>query len=159
MIASDVMTTGVITVGLNTRVDDIVMTLLSNRISAVPVLDEHGALIGIASEADLIHRVEIRTEQRRSWWRDLLRGKRARARSFLKSHGFKSTDIMTKPVIAANPETPLGELVTLFDKHRIKRVPVVDHGKIVGIVSRANILQALALSRKELAHDANAEAV
>jgi CBS domain-containing protein len=118
------------------------MTLLSNRISAVPVLDEHGALIGIVSEADLIHRVEIRTDGSES----------------LKSHGARAVDVMTKPVIAANPEMPLGELVTLFDKHRIKRVPIVRQGKIVGIVSRANILQALALSRIELAHEAIADA-
>lgn len=67
----------------------------------------------------------------------------------MKSHGVKAADVMTKPVIAANPEMALDEVVVLFDKHRIKRVPVVDHGKIVGIVSRANILQALARS-----HDA-----
>ena len=130
MRASDVMTTGVITVGLNTPVLDIVRTLLSNRISAVPVLDKDGILSGIVSEADLIH----------------LEGS-----DFLKSHSVKAADIMTKPVIAANPEMALGELVALFDKHRIKRVPVVDHGKIVGIVSRVNILQALALSHKDAA--------
>jgi len=124
------MTTGVITVGLNTPVLDIVRTLLSNRISAVPVLDKDGILSGIVSEADLIH----------------LEGS-----DFLKSHNVKAADIMTKPVIAANPEMALGELVALFDKHRIKRVPVVDHGKIVGIVSRVNILQALALSHKDAA--------
>jgi CBS-domain-containing membrane protein len=141
MRASDVMTTGVITVGLNSPVQDIVMTLLSNRISAVPVLDEHGALVGMVSEADLIHRAEIKTERHHSLSRDLLLGKSA-------------ADVMTKPVITANPEMPLDELVALFDKHRIKRVPIVDHGKIVGIVSRANILQALALSREEFAHEA-----
>jgi CBS domain-containing protein len=141
MRASDVMTTGVITVGLNSPVQDIVMTLLSNRISAVPVLDEHGALVGMVSEADLINRAEIKTERHHSLSRDLLLGKSA-------------ADVMTKPVITANPEMPLDELVALFDKHRIKRVPIVDHGKIVGIVSRANILQALALSREEFAHEA-----
>ena len=132
MRASDVMTTGVITVGLNTPVLDIVRTLLANRISAVPVLDKDGILSGIVSEADLIH----------------LEGS-----DFLKSHSVTAADVMTKPVIAANPEMALGEVVALFDKHRIKRVPVVDHGKIVGIVSRANILQALARS-----HDAVADA-
>jgi CBS-domain-containing membrane protein len=141
MRASDVMTTGVITVGLNTPVQDIVMTLLSNRISAVPVLDEHGALVGMVSEANLINRAEIKTERHHSLSRDLLLGKSA-------------ADVMTKPVITANPEMPLDELVALFDKHRIKRVPIVDHGKIVVIVSRANILQALALSREEFAHEA-----
>jgi CBS domain-containing protein len=132
MKASDVMSTGVITVGFNTSLGNIARSLLNNRISAVPVMDEHGALVGIISEADLIH----------------LEGS-----DFLKSHGVKAADIMTKPVIVANPEMSLQELVVLFDKHRIKRVPVVDHGKIVGIVSRTNILQAL-----EFAHDAIADA-
>ena len=137
MKAFNIMTTGVITVGLSTSVGDIVRSLLANGISAVPVLDEHGALVGIVSEADLIH----------------LDGG-----DFLKSHGVKAADVMTKPVIVAKPEMRLNELVSLFDKHGIKRVPVVDHGKIVGIVSRANILQALALSRKELAHETIADA-
>ena len=137
MKASNIMTTGVITVGLSTSVGDIVRSLLANGISAVPVLDEHGALVGIVSEADLIH----------------LDGG-----DFLKSHGVKAADVMTKPVIVAKPEMRLNELVSLFDKHGIKRVPVVDHGKIVGIVSRANVLQALALSRKELAHETIADA-
>jgi CBS domain-containing protein len=132
MKASDVMTSGVITVGLNISVADIARSLLANQISAVPVLDEQGALVGIVSEADLIH----------------LTGS-----DFLKSHGVKAADVMTKPVIVANPEMGLDELVGLFDKHRIKRVPVVDHGIIVGIVSRTNILQAL-----ELAHNAIADA-
>ena len=137
MKTSNIMTTGVITVGLSTSVGDIVRSLLANGISAVPVLDEHGALVGMVSEADLIH----------------LDGG-----DFLKSHGVKAADVMTKPVIVAKPEMRLNELVSLFDKHGIKRVPVVDHGKIVGIVSRANILQALALSRKELAHETIADA-
>ena len=137
MKAFNIMTTGVITVGLSTSVGDIVRSLLANGISAVPVLDEHGALVGIVSEADLIH----------------LDGS-----DFLKSHGVKAADVMTKPVIVAKPEMRLNELVSLFDKHGIKRVPVVDHVKIVGIVSRANILQALALSRKELAHETIADA-
>ena len=130
MKASDVMTTGVIIVGLNTSVANIARVLVNSQISAVPVVDEDGALVGIVSEADLIH----------------LEGS-----DFLKSHGVKAADIMTKPAITANPEMGLDELVSLFDKHRIKRVPVVDHGKIVGIVSRANILKAVA-------HDAIAEA-
>ena len=94
MRASDIMTIGVITVGLNTSVANIARSLVENRISAVPVLDEHEALVGIVSEADLIH----------------LEGS-----DFLKPHGVKAADIMTKPAIAANPEMGLDELVSLFD--------------------------------------------
>lgn len=154
MRASEVMTTGVITVGPSTLVQDVVMTLLSNRISAVPVVDHHGAIIGIISEADLIRRVEIGTEKR-SKWRELVTG---RKQEFLKSQGVRAADVMTKPVVTATPQMPLGELVSLFDKYRIKRLPVVDGERIIGIVSRANLLQALALAHKALGHEGVGEA-
>ena len=154
MKASEVMTTGVITVGPSTLVQDVVMTLLSNRISVVPVVDHHGAIIGIISEADLIRRVEIGTEKR-SKWRELVTGKCSRKQEFLKSQAVRASDVMTKPVITATPQMPLGELVSLFDKYRIKRLPVVDGEKIIGIVSRANLLQALALA---LGHEGVGEA-
>lgn len=149
MNAADVMTRNVITVASDTSVAKIAETLLANRISAVPVIDEAGAMVGIVSEGDLIHRVEADTEQRRSWWLELLVGKDTLAREFIKSHARKAADVMTRPVITVKPETPLGVLASLFEKHRIKRVPVVEDGKIVGIVSRGNLLQALVGLGKE----------
>lgn len=144
MNAADVMVSKVITVGPNTSVATIAETLLANRISAVPVVDEKsGALLGIVSEGDLIHRVETGTEQHRAWWLEIFAGKEALAREFVKSHARKAADVMTRPVVTVSPDTPLGELASLLDKHRIKRVPVVEDGKIVGIVSRANLIQAL----------------
>ena len=144
MNAADVMVTKVITVGPDTSVATIAETLLANRISAVPVVDEkNGTLLGIVSEGDLIHRVETGTEQHRAWWLEIFAGKEALAREFVKSHARKAADVMTRPVVTVNPDTPLGELASLLDKHRIKRVPVVKDGKIVGIVSRANLIQAL----------------
>jgi CBS domain-containing protein len=144
------MVSNVITVGPNTSVKDIANTLLSNRISAVPVLDERGDIVGIVSEGDLLHRVESGTERVHSWWLDLLSGKEALAREFLKSHAVKASDVMTRHVISAGPDTQLGELASLLEKHRIKRVPIVKDGKLVGIVSRANLLQALASLRHEV---------
>jgi len=146
--ASDVMVSNVITVGPNDSVQDIARLLLANRISAVPVLDDNSALIGIVSEGDLIHRVEAGTERRRSWWLDLLGDKGSLARDFLKSHATRAADIMTAPVITANPDMPLGEIASLLEKHKIKRVPIVHEGKVVGIVSRANLIQALAVWHK-----------
>jgi len=87
--------------------------------------------------------VETGTEQPRAWWLEFFIGKEALAREFIKSHGRKAADVMTRPVITVKPDTPLGELASLIEKHRIKRVPVVKGGKIVGIVSRANLVQAL----------------
>jgi CBS domain-containing protein len=143
MNAADVMVSKVITVGPDTSVATIAETLLANRISAVPVIDDNSALLGIVSEGDLIHRVETGTEQPRAWWLEFFIGKDALAREFIKSHGRKAADVMTRPVITVKPDTPLGELASLLEKHRIKRVPVVKGGKIVGIVSRANLVQAL----------------
>ena len=143
MNAADVMVTNVISVRRDASVESVAETLLTNRISAVPVLDEAGGMVGIVSEGDLIHRVEAGTERHRSWWLELLVGREIMAREFIKSHGRKAADVMTKSVVAVAPETPLSDLASLLEKHRIKRVPVMQDGKIVGIVSRANLIQAL----------------
>jgi CBS domain-containing protein len=153
MNAADVMITNVISVRSDTSVAKIAETLLTNRISAVPVLDEKGAMVGIVSEGDLIHRVEADTERHRSWWLELLTGKEVLARDFVKSHARKAADVMTRPVVTVKPDTPLGELASLLEKHRIKRVPVMKDGKIVGIVSRANLIQSLVTRGNEIISD------
>ena len=143
MKAADVMATNVITVRLDTPVATIAEVLLANRISAVPVVNDKNVLVGIVSEGDLIHRVEAGTERHRSWWLELLTGKETLAHEFVMSHARKAADVMTRPVISVQPDTPLGDIASLLEKHRIKRVPVASNGKIVGIVSRANLIQAL----------------
>jgi len=143
MNAADVMVSKVITVRPDTSVVTVAETLLANRISAVPVVDDSSVLLGIVSEGDLIHRVEAGTERHRAWWLEFFIGKETLAREFVKAHSRKAADVMTRPVITVKPDTPLGELASLLEKHRIKRVPVVKDGKIVGIVSRANLVQAL----------------
>ena len=143
MKAADVMATKVITVRPDTPVATIAEVLLANRISAVPVVNDKDVLVGIVSEGDLIHRVEAGTERHRSWWLELLTGKEILAHEFVMSYGRKAADVMTHPVISVQPETPLGDITALLEKHRIKRVPVASNGKVVGIVSRANLIQAL----------------
>jgi CBS-domain-containing membrane protein len=150
MNASDVMVTNVITVGPNASVQEVADVLLTNHISALPVVDDHGELIGIISEGDLIRRAELGTERRRSWWLEIFAGesKEALAIEYVKSHGSKVGDVMTRDVITATPGTSLRDVAALLEKNRIKRVPIIERGKIVGIVSRANLVQALATLRK-----------
>ena len=100
MKAADVMVTDVITVHMDTPVAKIAEVLLANRISAVPVINDKGAIVGIVSEGDLIHRVEAGTERHRSWWLELLTGKETLAQEFVKSHARKAADVMTHAVVS-----------------------------------------------------------
>lgn len=149
MKAADVMVSNVITVGPDAVVQDVADLLLKNRISAVPVVDEKGSILGIVSEGDLLRRAEAGTERHRPWWLEFLTDRSALAADYVKSHARKVTDVMTRRVITATPDTPLAEIATLLEKNGIKRVPIVKDGRIAGIVSRANLLQALASLRRE----------
>jgi CBS domain-containing protein len=151
MRAADVMVTNVITVGPDATVEEVAQTLLSARISGVPVVSKAGELIGIVSEGDLMHRAEAGTGRRRPWWLAAFLGKHALAAEFVKEHSRSVTDVMTREVVTATPEMPLSEIANLLEKNAIKRVPIIKDGKIVGIVSRANLLQALAVAGKKRA--------
>jgi CBS domain-containing protein len=148
MKARDIMVSPVITVDENETVRDVARLLVTKRISAVPVVDSAGTLVGIITEADLMHRAETGTERSYSWWLSLFLGDQATAADYVKSHAVKVRDIMTREVKTADPDTPIYEIVDLFEENHIKRVPIVGNaGNLVGIVSRANILQAIASSR------------
>ncbi len=149
MKARDVMVSPVITVKPTTSVKDVARLFLDQHISAVPVVDDTSKIVGIVSEGDLLHRSEAGTERRRSWWLQALTGDETLTREFTKAHGRTAADVMTHCVVTAAPETPLHEIATLLEKNRIKRVPIVDNGKLVGLVSRANLIQAVASGRKE----------
>jgi CBS domain-containing protein len=148
MKAADVMVSTVITVPPEASVQDVANVLMTNRISAVPVVTAGGDLVGIISEGDLIRRVETDTDHRRSWWIELLLGRGPLAAEYVKSHSRKVSDLMSRDVITARPETPLRDVAGLLEKNGIKRVPIIADGKLVGIVSRANLVQALAVQKK-----------
>lgn len=151
MNAQDVMVSPVVTVGENATVQDVARLLISERISAVPVVDAAGKLAGIVTESDLMRRAEIGTERHYSWWLSLLSDDRTLAADYVKSHATSVKDVMTRSVKTAAPETPLHEIAELFERHHIKRLPVVTNkGELVGIVSRANIIQAVASARPRL---------
>jgi len=125
--------------------------LLEKRISAVPVIDDVGRLVGIVTESDLMRRAEAGTEQRYSWWVHFLAGDAAIAADYVKSHAEKIKDVMTSDVVTAAPETPLHAIAALLEEHRIRRIPIVDKvGNLVGIVSRANLIQVVASARPKL---------
>jgi len=144
MKASDIMVAKAITIGPNASVRDVAKLLLNNHISAVPVVSEDGSLLGIVSEGDLMRRAEIGTEKHHSWWLEMLSSDEALAAEFVKSNAHKVADVMTRNVITASPKTQICDIASLMEKSSIKRVPIVKDGKVVGIVSRANLLQALA---------------
>jgi CBS domain-containing protein len=158
MQARDVMTEGVITVGPDTTVREIATLLLERHISAVPVIDDTDAVIGVVSEGDLIHRREIGTEARgRAWWLRLFEDSADLAASYRKSHGAKARDVMTRDVISVEESAPLADIAELLETRHIKRVPVMRDGKLTGIVSRANIVRALAASPEPPLRPASAD--
>jgi CBS domain-containing protein len=148
MYAKDVMTTEVITVTPETTVQELARILSEKTISGAPVVDAGGNIVGVVTEGDLVRRAETGTERRakrrRSWWLDSLAADEEAAREYVKAHGRTVNDIMSRHVFSVGEDTDLAEIADMLMTHRIKRVPVVRDGKVVGIVSRANLVRALA---------------
>jgi CBS domain-containing protein len=144
MNASDVMRRDVITVTPDTKLEQVLEMLVAHRISALPVVDGSGAIVGIVSEGDLLHRSEAGTEHRRSPWLEIFIPEQTLALEFIKSHSRRVSDVMTRDVITVTPDTALAEVANVLEKDRIKRVPVVQDGKLIGILSRADLVRTLA---------------
>jgi CBS domain-containing protein len=163
MRAMDVMTTEVVAVDPDASVQALAALLSERGISGVPVVDADNRVVGIVSEGDLLHRVETATEQRPegrvgrrgSWWLDTIASDRELARDYVKSHGRTVKDVMTRDVVSVSDTTELADVAMLLETKRIKRVPVVRDGKLVGIVSRANLVRALATTKSAPASDAD----
>jgi CBS domain-containing protein len=123
---------------------NIAALLVAKRISAVPVVDGGGAPIGIVSEGDLVGRREAEREAREDWWLTLLAEGEDLSRDFRASLNYPTArELMSAPVITVREEASLGEIAELLTAHNIKRVPVVRDGRVVGIVSRADLVRAL----------------
>lgn len=141
MLCRDVMTRNVVTAGPDMPVVEIARVLVDRNISAVPVVDDD-RVVGVVSEGDLIRHIEPEPD-RRSWWLTLIQCPDERALKYLRSHGQLARHVMTSPAITVTENTPLSDAARILEERRIKRVPVVQDGRLVGIVSRANILQGL----------------
>ena len=143
MQAKDIMTTNVTTVGEDATVQEIAKLLLERRISAVPVVDRSGSVIGMVSEGDLMRRAETGTERHLSWWLGLLASPDEKSIAYVKSHGGHVADVMTRGVVSLDEHDTLEAIADRLEKHHIKRAPVIRDGKIIGIVSRADLLHGL----------------
>ena len=149
MKARDIMSLKVVTVSPSTSVRDLAALMVEKHVSGLPVVSDDGKLVGIISEKDLLRRPELDTEKHRRRWANFFSTTDQQAREFTKSHALRAADVMTGTVIHVFEDTPLGEVVSLMEKHNVKRLPVLSDGKLVGIVSRADLLRALAAHQAE----------
>ncbi len=146
MKAQDIMTHDVITAKPGMMIDNIARKLVENRISSLPVVAGDCELVGIISESDLLHRSEINTMRKRKWWLEIFLDPDTHAREFVKAHGVKVDDLMSSIVITVTADAELADVADILDKHHVHRVPVLEGGKLVGIISRGDMVRALALS-------------
>ena len=150
MRAHQVMTKDVITVMPHTTIEEAAKIMLRTRISGLPVVDDTGRLVGIVSESDFLRRDEIGTGRKRPTWLQFFLGPGKAASEFVRERGRKVRDVMTQDPITVDEETPLEELVRLMETNDIKRLPVMSGRTLKGIVTRANLLQAVASMAREV---------
>lgn len=139
-----VMTRKVITVNPETPIAEAVRLMLRHRISGLPVLAADGELVGVVTEGDFLRRAETGTQRRHRRWLEFLLGPGRLAGEYVESHGRKVGEVMSREIVGASEEMPLEKAVELMEHHGIKRLPVLRDGRLVGIVTRANLLRALA---------------
>jgi len=144
MRAHQIMTRRVITVPADTPIAEAAKIMLQQHVSGLPVVDQAGKLVGVVSEGDFIRRAEIGTETKRGGWLRFLIGPGQAATEFVRERGRKVGEVMTPDPCTITEEAPLAEIVQLMEKKHIKRVPVMRGDAIVGIVTRSNLLQAVA---------------
>lgn len=143
MKAADVMTRTIISVKPDATVLQAARLMLQHHISGLPVIDDEGRLVGILSEGDFLRRRETATEKRRSRWLEFLMGPGKIASEYTHSHGNKVSEVMTVDVQTVDEEADLEDIVELMERRRIKRVPVVCGGQVVGIITRSNLMHAM----------------
>lgn len=144
MLVENVMRSPVLSVKASAPLKDAVAMMLAQGISGLPVVDDAGALVGMVTEGDLLRRGELGTEKKRPRWIEFFRGPGAAADAFVQSHGRTVGEVMSAEPVTIGPKAALGEAVELMAQRRIKRLPVVEGGRMVGIVARSDLVRALA---------------
>lgn len=142
MNVGDAMTCEVRTALVSDKVSLAMRIMLGARVSGLPVVDDKGALVGVLTEGDLLRRSELGTERRRPRWLEIVVGPRRMAQEFVETHSLRVGDLMTTRVIAVDQAAPLADAVALLEKHHIKRLPVTREGRLVGVLSRADLMKA-----------------
>jgi CBS domain-containing protein len=146
MIASDIMTREVKTIGPDATIAEAIAILLGARISGLPVVDSLGQLVGVVSEGDFLHRAELGVTKRKPRWIEFLLGPGDTAESYVLSHGRKVNEVMTQDVATVLESAALTEVIEVMDRRKVKRVPVVSGDRLVGIITRADLLRALSVN-------------
>jgi CBS domain-containing protein len=158
MRAADIMTGRVVSVGAEASVLEAIRSMLQHKISGLPVVDGEGLIVGIVTEGDFLRRAETGTQRKRTRWLEFLMGSGRLAAEYVRTHGRKVSEVMTPNPVTIDECTPLAEVVRILEERRIKRVPVVRGRRVVGIISRANLLHALASVAHEMAAGAQSDA-
>jgi CBS domain-containing protein len=143
MIVADVMTRNCITISPDATVEEAVNLMLSRHISGLFVVNQNGDLAGVLTEGDLLRRDELGTQRNRPWWLRLLASPARQALDFTQANGRHVRDVMTEDVLSIAQDAPLEDVVGTMESNRIKRLPVTADGRVVGVVSRADLLRAL----------------
>lgn len=143
MKAKDIMTRDVVTVGPDASVHEVAALLAKHHISGIPVMTQDDRLLGLVSEGDLIERAEVGADPKGKWWLVNFDDPTALASRYTKAHGAKTADVMTRHVATVGPDADLAVVADILRAHRVKRVPVVQDGKLLGIVTRSDIVKAL----------------
>jgi CBS domain-containing protein len=158
MKAKDIMSARVVSIAPEATVLDAVRLMLEHQISGLPVVDKTGALVGIVTEGDFLRRAETGTQRKRPRWLEFLVGPNSLAADYVRSHGRKVEEVMTREPVTIGEDASLDEIVRIMERKRVKRLPVVRGQEVVGIVSRANLLRALASVGAALPEPAKSDA-
>jgi CBS domain-containing protein len=150
MLARDVMVSPVITVKPYASIRSVADLFWKRHISGAPVVDDKDKIVGMVTEGDLVYRSELKTDRPHPYWFVETVGREQVAQDYAKGHGRHVSDVMTRNVITASPDSLLGDIAALMTKKAIKRVPIVTNNQLVGIVTRANFVQAIASMPRDL---------